>query len=124
VVVLAPIEALLVIAAEGEQEADENHEPHVQEPTPTLVPTSSGRDFKSGHYRKKRISQVSDDGTLSVSVAFATGETSVTLQGHATSQPMASASVGGVGAVTWNAGTGMFTVPVSSAGGVAAITLH
>jgi hypothetical protein len=73
---------------------------------------------------KKRISQVSDSGTLSVTVAFAAGETSVTLQGHAASQPTASASVGSVGAVTWDAGTGLFTLPVTAAGGGATIALH
>jgi len=73
---------------------------------------------------KKRISQLSDSGTLSVSVAFASGETSVTLHGHAASPPVATASAGSVGTVTWDAGTGMFTVPVTPASGAAVITLH
>jgi hypothetical protein len=73
---------------------------------------------------KKRISQASDNGTLSVSVAFASGETSVTLHGYAASQPAATASAGSVGAVTWDAGTKMFTVPVTPASGAATIALH
>jgi hypothetical protein len=73
---------------------------------------------------KKRITQLSDTGTLSVSVAFAAGETSVTLHGYAASQPTASASAGSVGAVTWDAGTKMFAVPVMPSGGVATIALQ
>jgi hypothetical protein len=72
---------------------------------------------------KKRIAQLSDDGTLSIAVAFASGETSVTLHGYAAAQPTATASVGSVGAVAWDAGTKMFTVPVAPVSGAASITL-
>jgi hypothetical protein len=73
---------------------------------------------------KKRISQLSDNGTLSVSVAFASGETTVTLHGYAASQPTAAASSGAVGAVSWDSGTKMFTVPVTPSNGAAILTLH
>ncbi len=73
---------------------------------------------------KKRITQVSDDGTLSVSVAFASGESSVTLHGYATSAPSAIASTGSAGDVTWDATTNMFTVTVVPDGGMAAISLR
>lgn len=73
---------------------------------------------------KKRITQLSDTGTLSVGVAFAAGETSVTLHGYAAVQPTATASTGSVGGVTWDAGTKTFTVTVMPSGGVAAISLQ
>ncbi len=73
---------------------------------------------------KKRITQLSDDGTLSISVAFASGETSVTLHGYAASQPTATASVGTVGAVAWDAGTNLFTVSVAPASGAAVVTMQ
>ena len=73
---------------------------------------------------KKRISQLSDDGTLSVAVAFAPGETSVTLHGFAPSQPTASASAGSVGAVSWDVGTKLFTVQVTPSSGAAYIAMH
>ena len=43
-----------------------------------------GRFVSNG---KKRIPQLSDDGSLSVSVAFAWGESSITLHGGAASPP-------------------------------------
>jgi hypothetical protein len=73
---------------------------------------------------KKRITQLSDSGTVTVGVAFAAGETSVTLHGYAASQPTATASTGSVGVVTWDAGTKVFTVPVMPSGGGATITLQ
>jgi hypothetical protein len=73
---------------------------------------------------KKRIANESDDGTLSVDVVFAPGESSVTLHGYAAAQPTATASVGSVGAVEWDAGTKMFTVPVQPSGGAASVSLR
>ncbi len=73
---------------------------------------------------KKRITQVSDDGTLSVSVAFASGESSVTLRGYAAFAPTATASAGSVGAVSWSPTTDIFTVSVTPSGDVAAIALQ
>jgi len=73
---------------------------------------------------KKRIPQVADNGTLTVTVAFASGESSVTLHGYAPSQPTASASVGSVGAVVWDAGTKMFSVAVTPTSGAATVSMH
>jgi hypothetical protein len=73
---------------------------------------------------KKRIAQVSDDGTLRVTVAFAAGETNVTLHGYATSEPTASASVGSIGAVEWDAATHFFTMTATASGGTAVFAMH
>jgi hypothetical protein len=73
---------------------------------------------------KKRIAQVSDDGTLRVTVAFSASETNVTLHGYATSEPTASASVGSIGAVGWDAATHLFTVTVTASGGAAVFAMH
>ncbi len=62
---------------------------------------------------RKRISQLSDNGTVSATVAFGTGETSVTIKGWSPTQPTVTASVGAVGSVTYDAGTGIFSVPVT-----------
>jgi hypothetical protein len=72
---------------------------------------------------KKRVPTLSDTGTLSISVAFASGETSVTLHGYAASEPTATASVGAVGAVTWDAATKMFSVPVMPRGDGATLSM-
>lgn len=82
-----------------------------------------GDQGKFASLGKKRISALSDDGTLSVSVAYAVEETSVTLRGYAPSQPTATSTAGSVGAVVWNAETKIFTVPVMPAAGAATIAL-
>ncbi|MDP9001295.1 MAG: hypothetical protein M3O46_14430 [Myxococcota bacterium] len=73
---------------------------------------------------KKRVTQLADNGTVSMSLAFASGEGPVSLKGYAAAQPMAVASVGTVGPVTYDATTKLFTVSVTQAGGTAMITLH
>jgi len=73
---------------------------------------------------KKRITQVSDDGTLTVSVAFASGETRVTLHGYAPVEPTVSSTAGSAGVVTWDAGTKLFTVPVTAKSGAATLTMR
>ncbi len=73
---------------------------------------------------KKRITALSDNGTLTVAVAFASGEVSVTLHGYAAVQPSASATVGAVGPVRWDPGTKVFTLTVTPAQGAASVTLH
>jgi hypothetical protein len=73
---------------------------------------------------KKRVTQLTDTGTVSVSLAFAAGEGPVTLRGYAPAQPTATASVGTVGPVTWNAATKMFTVDVTQASGVATLNVR
>jgi hypothetical protein len=62
---------------------------------------------------KKRITSLSDDGAVHVSVSFAGGETSRTLFGFAPSAPTATATSGGAGAVSYDPPTGRFTVDVT-----------
>jgi hypothetical protein len=73
---------------------------------------------------KKRVTQLVDTGTVSVSLAFAPGEGPVTLRGYAAAQPTATATAGTVGPVTWNATTKMFTVDVTQANGAATVSLE
>lgn len=73
---------------------------------------------------KKRVTQLADNGTVSMRLAFASGEGPVTLKGYAAAQPMATASVGAVGPVTYDATTKLFTVSVTPAGGTATVALH
>jgi hypothetical protein len=73
---------------------------------------------------KKRIVSESDDGTLTVHVVFAAGESGTSLYGYAPVAPSVSASPGSVGAVTWDATTKIFSVPVSPDSGAATIVLR
>ncbi len=61
---------------------------------------------------KKRVSDLSDDGVLEATLAFAPGEQSIVVQGWAPSAPSASATEGGVGRVTYDEVTGRFRVEV------------
>jgi hypothetical protein len=72
---------------------------------------------------KKRITQLADNGTLSASLVFASGETSVTVHGYATHQPSATARVGSVGTVMWDPAQMLFSVAVEPANGTAVLTL-
>lgn len=73
---------------------------------------------------KKRITQLTDTGSVQASVTFATGETSLTLYGDAPSRPHVTASDGSVGAVTYNSTTGLFSYPVTpGADGAATVTM-
>ena len=73
----------------------------------------------------KRISHLSDNGTVSASVAFASNEHSVTLHGYAPAAPTATASDGSVGSVSYNSTTHLFTVTVTAGSDRnAVITLH
>jgi hypothetical protein len=62
----------------------------------------------------KRISNLSDDGTVHASVAFAANEHSVTLRGYAPHAPKATAANGSVGPVNYDSTTHQFTVTVST----------
>ncbi len=62
---------------------------------------------------KKRISQLSDNGTVSATVLFATGETSVNVWGWSPTQPQITASNGTVGSIAYDATTGLFSAPIS-----------
>ncbi len=60
---------------------------------------------------KKRISSISDTGLLRVTVAFASGETNVTLTGYAPSSPFALA--GAASNLVYNPATHLFSLSVS-----------
>ena len=73
---------------------------------------------------KKRIPQLTDNGSVQATITFAAGEKSVTLSGYSPSLPTASASKGIVGPVTYNSSTHFFKFAVSpSADRSATITL-
>jgi hypothetical protein len=62
---------------------------------------------------KKRITSVSDRGTVQATVAFAPGEGAVTLQGYSPTSPRVEAGSGAAGPVTYDPATGIFSVEVS-----------
>jgi uncharacterized protein (TIGR03437 family) len=71
----------------------------------------------TGHFvplGKKRIAQVADSGVLQATVLFAAGEKTRTLRGYAPAAPGVSAVKGSAGAVSFDAGTHLFSVPVSA----------
>lgn len=73
---------------------------------------------------KKRITSVVDGGAVQAALAFAPGEGSVTVRGYAPRAPHATAQAGSVGAVSYNAATGLFSLSVApNASQVAKITL-
>jgi hypothetical protein len=72
---------------------------------------------------KKRVSALTDEGTVTATLQFAAGEAAVTLQGYAPKAPTVTASSGMVGAVTYSATTQRFTVPVTPSGTSATITI-
>jgi hypothetical protein len=69
---------------------------------------------------RKRLTSVSDGGTVQVSISFASGEGAITLRGHAPRRPHATAQSGTVGTVGYDASTGLFSVPVTPDGSAAA----
>ena len=82
-----------------------------------------GEKGKIASVGKKRISSVSDDGTLSVSIAYGQGEGPVTLQGYAPAAPTVTATTGTAGTVSYSASTQRFTVQVTAAGTAAMIRI-
>ena len=62
----------------------------------------------------KRISNLSDNGTVHATVAFATHEGPIILHGYALSQPKVTTSNGTVGPVTYNLTTHLFSFSVSA----------
>jgi len=62
---------------------------------------------------KKRIASFSDTGVIRAAVAFATGESTVTLCGYAPPSPFALALVGATNGLTYNPTTHLFTLNVS-----------
>ncbi|MFC0430787.1 hypothetical protein [Kutzneria buriramensis] len=61
----------------------------------------------------KRVSQLSDNGSVHATVSFASNEKSVTLHGYAPSAPKATATDGAAGTVSYNSSTHLFTVSVT-----------
>jgi hypothetical protein len=83
-----------------------------------------GEKNKIAAVGKKRISSFSDDGSISVGVAFGDGEDAVTLQGYAPAgAPTVTAFTGKAGAVAYDATTKLFTVPITGAGTAATVQI-
>ena len=61
---------------------------------------------------KKRISAMSDYGVVHVNIAFANGEKSRILTGYSPSAPVARATVGAAGPVTFDSSSQIFQLPV------------
>ncbi len=62
----------------------------------------------------QRIAQLTDNGAVRATVAFAPGEGAVTLHGYAPTAPTATARNGAVGPVSYDPATHLFSVPVSA----------
>jgi hypothetical protein len=81
----------------------------------------------TGHFvtlGKKRVTALEDDGTVSLTVAFAAGEKSRTLCGYSPNAPEASAQSGAIGPLTYDSATRLFSLPVMpGAGGTATIRI-
>jgi hypothetical protein len=74
---------------------------------------------------KKRISALSDDGIVRMTVSFAASEHTVQLYGYAPSLPEITAAEGGVSAASYDSMTHLFTVTVApGANGTARIELR
>jgi len=61
---------------------------------------------------KKRVTALADDGVVHVSLAFAAGEQSRTLQGYSPDPPTVTAGTGAAGTRSYDPATGRFTVEV------------
>jgi hypothetical protein len=73
---------------------------------------------------KKRITQVTDNGTVQATITFASGETSLTMQGYSPTTPIIAAGDGSVGSVNYNSASGLFSFAVSpGADGSATVTM-
>ena len=69
----------------------------------------------TGHFVplvKKRVTQLTDDGTVHLSIAFAKGETSRTIEGYSPDAPTITTVAGDVGVMDYNPRTLRFTIPV------------
>ncbi len=62
---------------------------------------------------KKRVTAISDDGVVHMTLAFAPGEIARTIQGYSPGAPRASALHGFAGPLTYNAATERFRIEVS-----------
>ena len=70
---------------------------------------------------KKRISQLTDNGTLTATVKFVAGEQSVMLAGYSSAYPSIEFSQGSGEMIYYNPATGLFTVRVEPGGGGTAV---
>jgi len=82
-----------------------------------------GEKNKIAALGKKRISSFTDDGTISVGVAFGEGEGPVTLQGYATAAPTVTAFTGKAGTIAYDTTTKLFTVQITAAGTAATVAI-
>lgn len=74
---------------------------------------------------RQRIVEWSDTGEVVARVAFAAGESSVTLHGYSATRPLVSADAGAASTPTWDAATGHFSFQVMpAANSEATIRLH
>ncbi len=74
---------------------------------------------------KKRVAALADDGVVHVSLAFAAGEQSRTLQGYSPDPPIVTAGTGVAGTRSYDPATGRFTVEVRPGpGGVASLRIR
>jgi len=62
----------------------------------------------------KRISQLSDNGSVHATVAFAASERTVTLRGYTPAAPKVTTSDGSASAVRYDTGTHLFSVDVTA----------
>ena len=68
-----------------------------------------------GHYvslGKKRITALTDDGTVIASIAFAPAESARSVLGYSPSKPIIGATHGSIGTVNYSVSTGLFNVSV------------
>jgi len=68
-----------------------------------------------GHYvslGKKRITALTDDGTVIASIAFAPAESARSILGYSPSKPIIGATHGSIGTVNYSVSTGLFNVSV------------
>ena len=73
---------------------------------------------------KKRITQLADTGNVQATIAFANGETALTITGYSPTTPIITATDGTVGAVNYNSATQLFSVVLSpGADGFATISV-
>jgi hypothetical protein len=73
---------------------------------------------------KKRITQLNDNGTVQAKITFASGETSLNMQGYSPTTPIIAAIDGSVGSVNYNSASGLFSFAVSpGADGSATVTM-
>jgi hypothetical protein len=62
---------------------------------------------------KKRITQLTDNGTVQATIAFARGETALTMHGYSPTAPTISAIDGSISTVNYNSSTDLFSFAVS-----------